>query len=146
MVLYKAHGNTAVLDANSNFTITHPVWGSHIRSKVTSDAQGWVNIPIIIQSETGRKLKLTKVEVSYATGWKTIFDAIKVYMGQQEILNKSDFGFSNDKETTVDFEVPNSPQIDRGIAISVLITIPAGPDEHGRWATISSVGAHLCAV
>ncbi|KAL7914280.1 hypothetical protein GGI35DRAFT_439819 [Trichoderma velutinum] len=121
-----------------------PIRGAHIRSKVTGDTKGWVQVPMGFQVPLdGRKLELKKVEVTYATGWKTIFDAIQVYMEQTKFLDKDDFGLSNDKETTVQFDVPGSWQIKQGISISLLITIPSGTDEHGRWATISSVGAYL---
>lgn len=141
---FKIHGNAAVLPADSTLTITHPEWGAHIRSKITADTQGWVQVPMGFQiPNDGKRLDLKQVEVTYATGRKTKFDGIQVYMGQTKILNKVDFGYSNDKETTVRFDIPGSWPIKQGISLSLLITIPSGTDEHGRWATISSVGAYF---
>ena len=109
-VYFPAHGHAAVLrDDATDFELSKPSFGAHIRSKMTRDAKGWVHIPISPQL-AGRKLKLDKVDVEYATGWKTIFDAIEVYMGgESKILDKSDFGYSYDALNTVEFDVPASP-------------------------------------
>lgn len=140
----QAHGITAVLRADTTtLTLTRPEWGAHVRSNVSSDTQGWVQIPVPLQLDG--KFKLKKVEVLYATGWKTIFDAIQIHMGQTKILDKNDFGLSHDKVTKVEFDGPGS-EIDQGIAISLLFTIPGGRDVHGRWATVSSVAAYLSRV
>ncbi|KAJ0418763.1 hypothetical protein BJY00DRAFT_314677 [Aspergillus carlsbadensis] len=145
---YKTHGNAAVIRAGTTtLSISHPEWGAHIRSTVTVDTQGWVHVPMMVPTMLdGRKLKLRKVEVAWATGWKTIFDAIQVYMGDKKVMDKADFGYSKDSVNTVEFEVPGSPQINQGVSISLLFTIPSGDNVHGRWATVSSVGAYISPV
>ncbi|OKO96561.1 hypothetical protein PENSUB_10736 [Penicillium subrubescens] len=55
----------------------------------------------------GKRLKLQKVDVAYATGWKTRLDAIQVAMGSDKILYK-DVGHSHDKVDTEEFAVPDS--------------------------------------
>lgn len=141
----KAHGIKAILRAGStDLGITYPEWGAHIRSEITKDAQGWVQIPLEVESrDDGKTLLLKKVEVEYATGWKTIFDAVQVYMGHTKVMDKSDFGYSHDEVNKVVFDVHGSPHINGGIAISLLFIIPGGRDDGGRWATVASVGAYF---
>lgn len=144
---FKADGKATHLHPDgTTFSITQPEWGGHVRSNGTNDNKGWVHVPVMIPPEVdGKRLKLQKVDVAYATGWKTRLDAIQVAMGSDKILYK-DVGHSHDKVDTEEFAVPGTPRVDKTIEISLLLTMNSGPDEHGRWATVESVGTYLSPV